>query len=192
MRNVRLLAPLPPDVTSAPPRLRWSGVVTIRFRRHQPAKAAFAAAILGDCAFERRAVEIGPIDRHENELAVGGLPKQEIGEPLLAAGANDQVGIGNVGRVQMAAEKLRRNVFGGEPSLRDFDCDAAGGARDLLAGAIVERHDQRQAAIVPGQIFRLDQEPANIAVEIVTLADNAHPHIGLVQFGKVVADEAAQ
>ena len=73
--------------------------------RDQAAEAALAPAIFGDRAFERGAVEIRPIDRNENQFAIGGLPQQKIGQPLLAAGADDDVGIGQVGRVEMAARR---------------------------------------------------------------------------------------
>src|ERR1700748_3580592 len=74
--------------------------------RRQTAKASLAAAIFLDGALECGAVEIRPVDRHEHELAIGGLPQQEVRQALLTAGADDHVWIGNVGRVQMRAETL--------------------------------------------------------------------------------------
>ena len=38
----------------------------------------------------------------------------------------------------------------------------------------------------------LDQQAADVRIEPFALADDAHAHIALVQFGEVVADEAAQ
>ena len=58
--------------------------------------------------FERGAVEIRPVGRHEHKLAVGRLPQQEIRQPLLAAGADDQVGIGQIRRVEIAVRSVRR------------------------------------------------------------------------------------
>ena len=39
---------------------------------------ALAPVIFGNRVFQRRAVEIRPIGRHEHQLAVGSLPEQEI------------------------------------------------------------------------------------------------------------------
>ena len=69
--------------------------------RDQAAKAPFAAAVFGDRVLQRRAVEIGPIGRHEHQFAIGRLPQKKIRQPLLAAGADDEVGIGQVGRVEV-------------------------------------------------------------------------------------------
>src|SRR5262249_641969 len=64
-------APPPAPAPAAPARSR-SRV------RGQTAKAALAAAIFFDRALECGPVEIRPIDRYEHELAIGGLPQQEI------------------------------------------------------------------------------------------------------------------
>ena len=69
--------------------------------RDQAAEPAFAPAIFGDRAFERGAVEVGPVGRNEHQFAVGRLPEQEVRQPLLAAGADDQIGVGQVGRVEI-------------------------------------------------------------------------------------------
>src|SRR6266436_9010219 len=78
----------------------------------QAAESALTAAVFGDCAFERGAVEIRPIGRNEHELAVGGLPQQKIRQALFTAGANHQVGIGQVRRVEMARDDVRSYVRG--------------------------------------------------------------------------------
>ena len=53
-----------------------------------------------------RAVEVGPQLVGEDQLGVGGLPQQVVGQPLLAAGADDQVGVVHLGRVEQRAERL--------------------------------------------------------------------------------------
>ena len=63
----------------------------------QPAQdpiAALAVAYDAQRAQEVDPAEVGPVDVAEVELRVRALPEQEAGEPLLAAGADDQVGIG--------------------------------------------------------------------------------------------------
>ena len=111
---------------------------------------------------------------------------------MLTAGADDHVWIGNVGRVQMRAETLGRDVVRRQTAGGNFGRELPRRTRDLLAGAVVERDHQREPVVVAGQILGFLQQEANIAVEIVALADDAHAHIALVQLGQVLADEAAQ
>src|SRR3712207_7661706 len=52
------------------------------------------------------AAEVGPVDVGEVELRVRGLPEQEAREPLLPAGADDQVGIGLATGVEVLGDVL--------------------------------------------------------------------------------------
>ena len=55
---------------------------------------------------EIRLREIGPQHLGEPQFGVGGLPQEEIAQPLLAAGADHQIGIGPRGRVERRGESL--------------------------------------------------------------------------------------
>ena len=57
--------------------------------------------ILGDGLFQCGAVEIRPVGWNEHQFTIGRLPEQEIRQPLFAAGANDEIGIGDVGRIEI-------------------------------------------------------------------------------------------
>src|SRR5712692_6501393 len=158
--------------------------------RDEAAEAALAPAEFKNGVLERGAIEIGPIDRHEDELAVGRLPHQEVRQALLAAGADDQIGIGHVGRIEIETKRLgsdgvglnlpRRHVLGGPPRR----------ARDLLPGAVVEGDDQNETVVVAGEVFGLLQQAANLRIEIDPLADDAHAHIVAMEFGQIVTNEA--
>ena len=50
----------------------------------RPAVAPLAAAIFVERGLERGLVEIRPMDRQKHEFGIGGLPEQEIRQPLLA------------------------------------------------------------------------------------------------------------
>src|SRR5664280_1204385 len=50
--------------------------------------------------------EVRPVGLAEVELAVGALPEQETTEPLLARGANHQVGVGLTPGVEMGCDVL--------------------------------------------------------------------------------------
>src|SRR6516165_11217006 len=78
--------------------------------RYQSAEPALAAPVFGDRGLEGRAVEIGPVGRNEDELAVGGLPQQKIRQALLAAGADNEIGVGQVGGVEMSADEVGGNI----------------------------------------------------------------------------------
>src|SRR5206468_8558311 len=60
----------------------------------EAAEAPLAAAEILQRASEIGAVEVGPHLRGEDELGVGALPQQEVRESLLAAGADQQVDVG--------------------------------------------------------------------------------------------------
>ena len=43
-----------------------------------------------------------------------------------------------------------------------------------------------------GQILGLLEQPIDVGIKPVALADDAHPHVAAMKLGEVVADEAAQ
>src|SRR5918998_5073352 len=68
--------------------------------RAQAAEAPFAPAVLVDGGPEGGVVEIRPEIGKEDEFRIGRLPGQEIRDPLLARGADDEIGIGHVPGVE--------------------------------------------------------------------------------------------
>ena len=79
-------------------------------------------------------VEVRPEHIREVQLGVGGLPQQVVREPVLAAGADHQIGVGHVGRVEQ-----RRELFFG------LAVEAPRGVEQLGAAAVVERDVELQA-----------------------------------------------
>ena len=74
------------------------------------AEAPLALPIPIDRGVERGGVEIGPQHVGEIELGVGELPQQEVRDPLLAAGADEQVGLRRVGHREDTARAPRARV----------------------------------------------------------------------------------
>ena len=79
------------------------------------------------------AVEVRPVFRNEHQLRIGCLPEKEIRQPLLAAGADDQVGIGNAGGIQARIDRLRVDIFRPHPARRHVSSQPGGNAGDLVA-----------------------------------------------------------
>src|ERR1700754_4805001 len=69
-------------------------------------EAPLAAAEGAQRVGEGVAAEVGPELVAEDDLRVGALPEQVVGGALLAAGADQEVWIVHLGRVQVAAELL--------------------------------------------------------------------------------------
>jgi hypothetical protein len=65
--------------------------------------------VAAQCSQEVDLTERGPVGVAEVQLGMHGLPEQEVGYALLAAGADDQVGIGMPCCVQVPGD-----VVGGE------------------------------------------------------------------------------
>src|SRR5687768_10190109 len=59
-------------------------------------EAALAALVGGDGLVERLRAEVRPEGLREVELGVGELPEEEVRDALLAAGADEEVGLGRV------------------------------------------------------------------------------------------------
>src|ERR1700759_808989 len=66
------------------------------------AVAALPRGVQLDGLPEREAVDVRPEDVGEHHLGVRRLPQHEVGQPLLAGGAPHEVGVGELGDVEVA------------------------------------------------------------------------------------------
>src|SRR3954447_9680790 len=73
-------------------------------RRLAATEPPLARRVLGQRGLEGLAGEVRPQLVGEDQLGVGGLPHQVVGEPPLAAGADDEVGVVHLGRVEELGE----------------------------------------------------------------------------------------
>src|SRR5580704_14260361 len=53
---------------------------------------------------EMGTIEIGPKDFSDEDFGVGNLPEEKIADPHFAAGTNEEIGVGQIGGVEMARE----------------------------------------------------------------------------------------
>src|SRR6266851_1587307 len=118
--------------------------------------AEAAAALLegADRAQEIDLAEGRPQDVGEIELAMGALPQQEAGEADLAASADDQVGIGQSGGIEMLGDRLGCDTLDrlrqGRVVVGHAVEQGANGVGDLLAAAIGDGDVQLEAVISRG------------------------------------------
>src|SRR5581483_1480548 len=78
------------------------------------AVAAVAAAEGRQRAIGFGGVEIGPVETADVPLGVGALPGEEVGEPVLAGRADDEIGLGQARGVEMAADQRVVDLLGGD------------------------------------------------------------------------------
>src|SRR6516162_9159111 len=146
-------------------------------RGSPPAEAPAALRELGQRFLEGLAGEVGPQLLAEHELGVGRLPQQVVRKPLLSAGADDQVRVVHLGRVQAAAELLLGAAHG-----------AASGIEDLRPPAVVEGHEQRDPAVSVGQLLGPAHALDELLRDALPSPQEAHPHPLLVQLRGLIGD----
>src|SRR5262249_50954685 len=95
-----------------------------------------AAVIFADGIFEIALGEIRPQAIEKDQLGIGQLPEQEIADALFAAGADNEIGIGNPDSEELLAERGLVDVLGGEFAGLYGRGQATGRQRDLAAAAI--------------------------------------------------------
>src|SRR5439155_22215965 len=105
-----------------------------------PAEAAPAAGVIVEGGGELLLAEVGPERVDEGKLGVGELPQEEVRDPQLAGGTDQQVGVGHPGRIQVRRERLLVDLSaGGDGAVRGVD--------ELGSPAVVEGDPQVQAAV---------------------------------------------
>src|SRR3569623_2391109 len=125
--------------------------------------AANSAGIVLEHLAERRLVEIRPVLLDEDEFGIGALPEQEVREPLLAAGADDDVRIGHARGVESPANSIFGDVFGLEPARANQRRNTADRLHNLGLAAVVKGDLKLKAGIERrGRFHHGDQAPQAI------------------------------
>ena len=106
--------------------------------------------VLGDGGSEMRLVKIRPVDLTEVQLCIRDLPQQEVADPLLSAGADQQIGIGKTGRVQVAPHDGFVNRLGDDMATGQVPSQPAHRIDDLRAPAVVVGDVEHQVGIIMG------------------------------------------
>src|SRR5579864_2337932 len=85
-----------------------------------PAEPAAALGVLCEGAAQVARVEVRPQAVYEHELGVGELPEHEVRDADLAARADQQVGIGKLGRIEVRGEDVLVDLARGRRRSRRF------------------------------------------------------------------------
>src|SRR6266511_3387647 len=154
-------------------------------RRAGPAAARRGIRLLAEAApplriGAQRAQEVDlaegrPVGVGEVVLRVGRLPQQEAGQADLPRGADDQVGVGHPGGVQVPGD-----LVGGQAGGRVHQLEALLGVLaeqapdrlgDLLPAAVADRDVEPPAAVPTGALLGLAQPGTGPLRQLVELAD---------------------
>ena len=125
------------------------------------AESAFAVLIVGDGAVQLFGGEIGPEDVGEIEFAVGTLPQEEIAQPELASGANEEFGVGHEVGFERSLHGLFVDVFGAELSVGHLSGEFAHGGGHLPAGGVRKGEHHRHAGVGGGVLLTAVECAAN-------------------------------
>src|SRR6267143_2042162 len=153
-----------------------------------PTETPLAALVVGDGAVEIRRPEIGPERRRHPELGVGDLPQQEVRHAHLAARADQQIGIRHALGVERAADVRLRYRLRRQLARLHAARERAEGVEQLVASAIVEGDEQREAGVV-ARLARDVLEPAADGQRHAGRApDHPQPHLVLHQVRQLAVD----
>src|SRR3954454_8138122 len=103
--------------------------------------------VLADRREEVLAAEVGPQHIGENELRVGELPEQVVGDAVLPRCAHQHVGVRHVRRVEVARDRALVDRTGPQRAALCFLGDRADGVHQLGAPAVVEGERERHTAV---------------------------------------------
>ena len=148
----------------------------------QPAVTPLALLIFRDAFQQMHSAELRPQGRSDINFGIGKLPQQEIAQPHFAAGANHQVGIRQVPRVQVLRHRVlvnvqmiqtavaRRGIHDGPKCVHQF------GAR-----AVIQRQGQHHAGIARGRIPRPSHLFLHRRRKLVLASNVFQPDVVLVE-----------
>ena len=176
----------------------------------ESSEAAFALLIVGDGFEEMEAAEVGPEAVGDEDLGVGDLPQEEVGDALLAGGADDEVGVGHVSGIEAGVE-LRlvdagldgivdpfggEHVFDGDAALVGFSDEivdeGAGGVDDLGAGTVVEGESEGGAGVFGRLLGGPLHGVLHLLREFMRAADVCHADVVVVHALDIGEQVAAQ
>src|SRR5258705_3205548 len=151
-------------------------------------KASRPALELGDGAIEIDGPEIGPESRGHPELRVGDLPQEKVRDPHLAARADQEIGIGDVGGVERLADLLFRDLLGLELPRHDLARQRPERVDQLVPRSVVERHQHGQPGVVACFVYDVVDAASHAGRQSVGPAEHAESSVASHQLGQLRVD----
>ncbi len=169
----------------------------------ESAETALALLVVRDGFEEMDAAEVGPKAIGDQELRVGDLPEEEVGDALLPGGADDEIGVGHVAGVEGARDiglvecvecSGAEEVFDGAAARvglgGEVGEDLADGVDHLGAGSVVEGEREGGAGVFCGGLGCPLHGVLHFAGEFVDASDVRHADV-IVVHALHVADEVS-
>ena len=160
-------------IRPTPPQLPRSNVSSCALPFHacrfggNVAEASFPVAEIPNRVFQILRAKFGPEHRAEIQLGIRRLPNQEIAESILAGGSDDEVGIREMGGVEIAGDEgiidlVRRDAVGDNPANR---------GEQLLPTSIIERKRENELVVLTRELDRILDGFAHLRWEAIETAD---------------------
>src|SRR5258705_6380198 len=157
-----------------------------------PAKAPRPFLELGHGQVEVARAEVRPEHGRDQKLRVRDLPQEEVRDPHLAAGADQEIGVGDVRGVEGAAHVLLGDVLGLQVAGLDLTRQRAERVQQLVPAAVVEGHQHGQPRVVPGLVHHVVDAAANTQGDPARLAEDAEPGVAGHELGELGVDRALE
>jgi len=131
-----------------------------------------------------RAAEIRPEHRREPEFGIRGLPEEEVAEAHFAAGANQQVRLRQISRVEVPGDRFRSDRLGRNPASDDLPY----GVHELSLAGVVDAQVQNESRVASGCRDCLPQGLRRGGREVINPAGGTQADVVLIQLVRFPQD----
>src|SRR3569623_1022204 len=146
------------------------------------AEATLAADIRGQGLVAGPRIEIGPEGIGEVQYRIGEMPQQKIADALFAAGADEEIGLGQTVQGELALEQVGGDVGGAKFAGLDACAEPARRLRHVPAPAVIGGDHQREAGVLLRQRLGGSDLRLHARFEGLALPHHLEAHVVLVQF----------
>jgi len=141
--------------------------------------AAFALLEIEESFEETSTVEVGPKNIGDEEFGVRDLPEKEIADAHFSAGADEEIGIGKVGGIEMTSELLFADGLGGGVAVMTpaFGENGVHGIDKFGAAAVVESDRKNHTAVACGGVDGVARVLLDRERQVIGSAKEAHTNV---------------
>src|SRR5262245_20398317 len=181
------------QITGVPPALsRIVPSATSTLPTSHLAEAPRSLLELGHRLIEIARSEVRPEHGRHQELRVRDLPQEKVRDSHLATGADQEIGIGNIGGVESPAQLFLGDVLGLQLSSLDLPGQRTERVQELVAAAVVEGHQHGQPGVIPGLVHDVVDAAPDARRHPARLAEDPEPRVAGHEFGKLGVHRALE